>query len=394
MRVALIVPGFSKSGDDWAIPALLNLARVLAESHELHVFSQRYPREGLYEFDGVIHHALGGGQRYGLGSVRIWLQTSWAIVRQHRRKPFDILHAYWADEAGFAAVVAGGWIGCPVIVSLGGGELSRMPHLDYGAQRFLSRRLTTRYALMRAALVTAGSSYQLDLGRAYQLPESKLRYAPLGVDISRFQPRGVASEELIDGTPGPNQGGCAPELQSTPTLTQAASLIPVKNQALLLQVLQQIRQQLPQIKLNLAGSGACRPRLEMLANRLEVCQNIRWYGQVSYLSMAPFYRRSHLYLQTSHHESQGMAALEAMACEIPVIGTPVGIVRDVACRPVTTTVEDLAAQAIEILSDQTTYRELRRRARQTVETEFSLGLAAKRFSELYSEAIVFDERGS
>ncbi|MDH3674263.1 MAG: glycosyltransferase family 4 protein [Anaerolineae bacterium] len=376
MRVALIVPGFSESADDWAIPALLNLARVLAESHELHVFSQRYPGEGLYEFDGVIHHALGGGQRYGLDSVRIWLQSSQAIVRQHRQRPFDILHAYWADEAGFAAVVAGGWIGCPVIVSLGGGELSRLPHLDYGAQRFLSRRLTTRYALTRAAVVTAGSSYQLNLGRAYQLPESKLRYAPLGVDIIRFQPPGGACEEFADGTP---------------TLTQAASLIPVKNQALLLHVLQRVKKQLPQIKLNLAGSGACRPRLEQLANRLEVGHNIRWHGQVSYSSMAPFYRQSHLYLQTSHHESQGMAVLEAMACGVPVIGTPVGIVRDVACRPMTTTVEGLAAQAVEILSDQTTYRELRRRARQTVEAEFSVGLAAKRFSEIYSEAIIFDE---
>jgi glycosyltransferase involved in cell wall biosynthesis len=58
---------------------------------------------------------------------------------------------------------------------------------------------------------------------------------------------------------------------------------------------------------------------------------------------------------------------------------------------VTTTVEGLAAQAVDLLSDQTTYQKLSRRARQTVEAEFSMGLAAKRFSEIYSEAIIFDE---
>ncbi|MBI1876655.1 MAG: glycosyltransferase, partial [Chloroflexi bacterium] len=188
MRIALITPGFSAHAHDWAIPALLHLAQSLAQTHELHIFSQRYPARGVYQFDGLTHHAIGGGQKFGLTSARIWLHTTQAIVRQHRQTPFDLLHAFWADEAGFSAVLAGARLKRPVVVSLGGGELVNLPEINYGAQRFLARRLTTRYTLKQAALVTAGSKYQLDLCRTRQAPESKLRLASLGIDTNLFQP--------------------------------------------------------------------------------------------------------------------------------------------------------------------------------------------------------------
>ena len=236
MRIALITPGFSAHAHDWAIPALLNLARALAQRHEVHVFSQRYPARGLYQFDGLTHHAIGGEQKFGLASARLWLRTSQAISRQHRQTPFDLLHAFWADEAGFAAALAGLKLKRPVIVSLGGGELTDLPQINYGAQRFLARRLTTWYALHQATLVTAGSNYQLDLCRAHHLPKPKLRLAPLGVDTRLFRP----------AQPAPSL--CS--TQAGPVIVQAASLVPVKNQRLLLEVFSLVTKERPQLSVS------------------------------------------------------------------------------------------------------------------------------------------------
>ncbi|HET7034455.1 MAG TPA: hypothetical protein VFI42_02130, partial [Thermomicrobiaceae bacterium] len=62
MKLALILPGFSAAEDDWCIPALLDLARVLAPEVELHVFPLRYPpRRGRYRIYGATVHPLGGG---------------------------------------------------------------------------------------------------------------------------------------------------------------------------------------------------------------------------------------------------------------------------------------------------------------------------------------------
>lgn len=369
MRIALIVPGFSARSDDWAIPALLNLARGLAAKHEVHVFSQRYPAPGRYAFDGLRHEAVGGGQAFGLGSVKIWWQTAQAVVRQHRATPFDVLHAFWADEAGFSAALAGLRTGRPAVVSLGGGELTALPAIAYGAQRFLARRWTTRFALGRAAVVTAGSNYQLDLCRRHRVPAGKLRLAPLGVDVEFFRPDG----QLLR-PPEP------------PALVQAASLIPVKNQTLLLETLDLVRREIPQVKLNLAGDGPAGEGLERRTRQLGLEANVVWRRHVRYPDLPSLYRASRLYLQTSWHESQGMAVLEAMACGLPVLGTPVGVVRDVACRPPQHTAEALAGQVVEVFAAQrgAGFAALRQEARAIVERDYSLAGAVERFSALYA----------
>lgn len=367
LTIALIVPGFSAGPDDWAIPALLNLARTLAPYHRLHVFSQRYPAPGLYRFDGLTHRAGGGGQNFGPASVKIWVDTAQAVIRQHRQRPFDLLHAFWADEAGFSAALAGAAIRRPVVISLGGGELTRLPGIRYGAQRFLARRLTTRFALRRAARVTAGSTYQLELGRAQGVPGAKLRLAPLGVDTNRFSP--------------PDRS--AP----VPVMVQAAALRPVKNQALLLHVAARVRQQQPQARLHLAGNGPLKNELRQLAYRLKLSHNIVWAGQIPYPRMPDFLRGGSVYLQTSQHESQGMAALEAMACGLPLLGTPVGVAAELACAPASGRVETLAQQVDDLLSDDTRYAKARQQARQVVEQWYSLAMTAQNFINIYAEVL-------
>ncbi|GIK40954.1 MAG: hexosyltransferase [Chloroflexota bacterium] len=380
MRIAIVTPGFSAHANDWAIPALLNLARVLAQTHEVHVFSQRYPAEGTYRFSGLVHHAVGGGQKFGPMSARIWLQTTQAVIRQHRQTPFDMLHAFWADEAGFSAALAGVRLKRPVVVSLGGGELTHLPDINYGAQRFLTRRLTTGYALKKAALVTAGSNYQLDLCRAHAVPEAKLRLAPLGVDAHLFQPAALALQNR------PHQGMLAPQLDQ-PVMVQAASLVPVKNQHLLFEVLSLAKKGLPRLKLNLAGSGPLQADLAGLAHRLDLEQSLVWRQQVAYADIVQLYQESHLYLQTSRHESQGMALLEAMACGLPVLGTPVGIAPEVACLPPQASAEALAEQVIEILGNASGYQELCRQARQIIEAKYSLPVTTSLFLEIYDTAL-------
>jgi glycosyltransferase involved in cell wall biosynthesis len=365
MRVALILPGFSAHPEDWAIPALLNLALDLASTCDLYVFSQRYPARGVYRFSGLTHYALGGGQQFGLTSLKLWLQTAQAVIRQHQRTPFDLIHAFWVDEAGFSAALAGKRLNRPVVASLGGGELTRRPEIGYGAQRFLARRLTVRYALVRAAQVTAGSAYQVELCRAHGVPAHKLKLAPLGVDTACFQP----AEEGFPQVPS--------------VVIQAASLLPVKNQALLLQAVQLARRRLPDLQLHLIGTGPDQEALGRLAQQLDLSQNIIWYGQIPYLQMPSLYRQAALYLQTSRHESQGMAVLEAMACGLPAIGTPVGVVRELACLPPQAEPEALAAQLIQLIEDSAAYPARKQEARRQVEANFSQGVVTANFLKIY-----------
>ncbi len=366
MRIALIVPGFSRDANHWAIPSLQNLAVCLAQTHDVTVFSLRYPEAGFYYFDGLTHVALGGGQRGGLGALLLWQKAVRTILQVHRQRPFHLLHAFWADEPGLTAVLAGNFIKRPVIASIGGGELVYFRDMNYGAQATRWRRNIIRLVLQRATAVTAGSLYQLDQCRAHGVSSERLHLTPLGIDTDCFQPQ-----------PTPDW--------AHPTVIQAASLIPVKDQQLLLDVMRQVQKVVPHSRLLLAGDGPLKNDLQQLARQYGLAEAVSWLGKAPYPTMPTLYPQAHLYLQTSRHESQGVAVLEALACGLPVLGTAVGLLPEVTCRPPTSDPDLLASQIIEIWGDRAAYEKWRSAARETAVRHYSLPVTTQKFQQIYAE---------
>src|SRR5258708_30030834 len=192
MKIGILVPGFSTSEQDWCIPALLDFVRVLSERAEVHVFTLRWPEHGrAYSVYGATVHAFNGREHLGLRAFRLYAQALGAIAGEHRRKPFTSLHAFWADEPGWVAALAGRWLGIPTIISLAGGELVRMPEIRYGMALRPGRRALIRWGLDRAQCIGVGSDYLMRIARSELGPrnQSKLKHIPLGVDTQLFSPQ-------------------------------------------------------------------------------------------------------------------------------------------------------------------------------------------------------------
>ena len=367
MNLGIVVPGFSASENDWCIPALLTLVRRLAEAHHVRVFALRYPHQrSRYSIFAAEVHAFGGADRRGLGKLPLLWKAVATIRREHRRKPFHVLHALWADEPGYVVVRAARGLGIPSVVTLLGGELVSLPAIGYGGQRSLLNRTLATRALAGASRVTAGSTYLAAL--ASRLVSTEL--LPIGVDLDRFSP-----------------GREVPSLLSGETkLLNVASLVPVKDQQTLIRAFAAVKRELSNVVLHVVGEGPLKNQLQRLSQELGVERHVLFHGAVPHEELPRYYRSADLAVSSSLHEGQEWVTQEAAGCARTTVGTRVGVVLDL--EPVTLAVptgnhEALARAIREVLSDRTRLRHRGKLAREEAKKRYSLSDTVTALTKLY-----------
>lgn len=374
MRVGLLVPGFSADASDWCIPALRNLVRELAGDVDLHVFALRYPHDpARYELFGANITALGGGDARGRSSAELWRRTASALAAEHRARPFDVLHAFWAGEPGFVTALSGRAFRIPTVVSLAGGELARLRDIGYGGLIRRAERIKTRLALWLASAVTTGSALGLASARVWlgSRIQSRARKIPLGVDDGMFTPAPAVPDS------GPVR------------LLHVASLSPVKDQASLLFAAAALRQRGYSFELDIAGSGPLQGELRGVADRLGLDTVVRWRGEIRHDHLPCEYQRAQVFVLSSRHEAQSMVALEAAASGLPVVGTRVGVLPELAPDAArVASVGDptgLADAIAGLLDDGPSRTRSGAAARAIAVADYGLARSATRFHNLYTE---------
>ncbi|WP_162053720.1 N-acetyl-alpha-D-glucosaminyl L-malate synthase BshA [Pontibacter pamirensis] len=104
-------------------------------------------------------------------------------------------------------------------------------------------------------------------------------------------------------------------------LVHTSNFRAVKRVEDVIRIFAKVRQQIPS-KLLLVGDGPDRPKMEKLCRELQICQDVRFLGKLD--AVEEVLSIADLFLMPSEKESFGLAALEAMACEVPVVSTNAG----------------------------------------------------------------------
>jgi glycosyltransferase involved in cell wall biosynthesis len=104
--------------------------------------------------------------------------------------------------------------------------------------------------------------------------------------------------------------------------------------------------------------------------------------------MPQAYRQAHVFVLSSRHEAQGMVALEAAACGVPVVGTAVGVIPELRPGAGTIRVGDaggLAEGMAELIDDEPSRLRSGYAARERAVAEYGVERSATRFLDLYAE---------
>jgi N-acetyl-alpha-D-glucosaminyl L-malate synthase BshA len=292
------------------------------------------------------------------------------------RAGLDLLHVHYALPHAISAILAremssgnGGRL--KVVTTLHGTDITIV-----GQDR--SYLPITRWGIEQSDAVTAVSQYLRDVTiREFGVVRS-IEVIPNFVDTNQYRPGGAS----------PFARGLARE--GEPLIVHLSNFRPVKRIADVLAIFDAIRREIP-ARLLLIGDGPERSLAERLARKGGFEDRTTFLGNVA--TVETILPAARLMLLPSDAESFGLAALEAMACGVPVIGTAAGglpeVVEDGRCgylRPVGD-VGAMAQAALGLLRDASLWERFSNESRRRAEQVFPTGAMVERYRAVYEKTL-------
>ena len=352
------------------------LGKELAErGHTVHFIASALPTRLTQLSDRVRFHEvemmsypLFEHQPYTLA-----LATKMATVAENEK--LDLLHVHYAIPHSISAILARESLKpdryLPVITTLHGTDITLV-----GADR--SYLPITRYGIVQSDGVTAISQYLKDeTGKTFGFDD--ITVIPNFVCPSEYQRHPV---ETLRKSLSP---------EGEPLLVHVSNFRPVKRPVDCVEILARIVKQGIKTRLVMVGDGSERTNAEHRAHCLGVHDKCSFVGKqpriVDYLSA------SDVLLLPSDQESFGLAALEAMACEVPVVASRVGGVPEVVTDGETGflsgvgDVDKMADDAGRLLADPELRTTMGRRARESAVSRYHTNKVIPEYIKFYEQVL-------
>lgn len=316
----------------------LGLAR---KGHEIHFITYRRPVRLAHFQANVFYHEV-DNEDYPLFEYPPY-DTALAskIVDVVHYQNLDILHVHYAIPHAAVAYMAkkillaeGRYI--PVVTTLHGTDITLV-----GNNRAFAP--VVEFSINKSDGVTAVSqSLKRDTLELFHI-ERDIRVIYNFIDFDRFRKTNKEHFKKI----------IAPEGERI--IAHTSNFRKVKRVEDVIHIFHRVRQKVPS-KLLMIGDGPERQHCEQLCRQLDLCDDVRFLGKQD--AIEELLAICDLFVIPSESESFGLAALEAMACEVPIISSNSGGLPEVNIHGVTGFLSDagnvaeMADHAIELLQNE------------------------------------------
>ncbi len=373
MNIAIVCyPTFGGSG-----VLATELGKALAEKgHIIHFITYQQPVR-LSEFHANIFYHEVRVPTYPLFDFPPYeTALSSKMVNVISNHQIDLLHVHYAIPHASAAymakqILAKQDIHIPVITTLHGTDITLV-----GRDKTYSPVVT--FSMEESDVITAVSNNLKDQTYEFFDISKPIQVIYNFVDVNRFHQKPIhAFKQMI-----------APNAEKI--IVHASNFRKVKRVDDVLKVFTLVNKKLPS-KLLLIGDGPERTALEDKARDLDIAADIKFLGKQEQMeSILPI---ADLFILPSEYESFGLAALEAMAAEVPVISTNAGglpeINIDGYCGYMSNVgdVQDMAANAIKILENPEVHEKFKKNALAQAQ-KFHIDNIVPQYENMYKELMI------
>ncbi|OKS88415.1 N-acetyl-alpha-D-glucosaminyl L-malate synthase BshA [Mucilaginibacter polytrichastri] len=372
MKIGIVCyPTFGGSG-----VVATELGKALADrGHQVHFVTYNQPARLDLFSENLFYHEV-TVSKYPLFDFPPYeLALASRLVDVVRFEKLDVLHVHYAiphASAAFMAkqILATYGISIPVVTTLHGTDITLV-----GNDR--TYKPVVEFSINKSDGVTAVSEHlKKDTYRFFDI-QKDIRVITNFIDLSRFslKPKDHFKKAI------------APEGEKI--LVHTSNFRRVKHAQDVIRIFAKVNAVIPS-KLLMVGDGQDRPECEQLARDLGVSQNVRFLGKQD--AVEEILSVSDLFLMPSQSESFGLAALEAMACKVPVVSTNTGGLPELNVEGVTGFLRDvgdvdgMAERAIYILEDEERLAQFKENALEHART-FELSNILPQYEAMYQEVI-------
>ena len=355
------------------------LGKALAlRGHQAHFISTETPfRLGDFQ-EGLFFHQVATPTYPLFREPQYLLSLANRIVQVARESNLDIIHAHYAVPHATAAflsrqVLSASGRAPKVVTTLHGTDITLIGN-DPSYSRIVAFSIEQSDAVTAVSSSLRSSTYA-ELGVA-----KEITVIPnfLDVAIHRRRPRQELRRHFTGGD------------DRTRIVIHVSNFRPVKRAEVVIDLFDRIREKVP-ARLLLVGDGPDLPIVQRRARKLGIEQLVHAVGAQE--EVVPLLSIADLFLLPSAQESFGLAALEAMACEVPVVASAVGGLPEVIEHGVTGFLhpldaeDDMAASAIALLSDQARHDAVAKAACRRVREQFSVDRVVPMYENCYQRLL-------
>ncbi|WP_281232719.1 N-acetyl-alpha-D-glucosaminyl L-malate synthase BshA [Flavobacterium gelatinilyticum] len=373
MKIAIVCyPTFGGSGVV-ATELGLELAR---RGHEIHFITYSQPVR-LALLNPNVHYHEVNVPEYPLFHYQPYeLALSSKLVDMVKLYKIELLHVHYAIPHAYAGYMAkqmlkNEGINLPMITTLHGTDITLV-----GNHPFYKPAVT--FSINKSDYVTSVSqSLKEDTLKLFKI-KNKIKVIPNFIELDRVKkdPAAPCHRYVMAN-------------ENERIITHISNFRKVKRIPDIIKIFYNIQKEMP-AKLMMVGDGPEKEKAEILCQELGILEKVIFFGNSNEIDK--ILCMTDLFLLPSETESFGLAALEAMACGVPVISSNSGGLPEVNFDGVSGylsnvgNVEEMAKNAVKILKDDKTLNEFKANALE-VAKKFDIKNILPKYEALYQKAI-------
>ncbi len=372
MKIGIVCyPTFGGSG-----VVATELGKALAEKgHRIHFITYSQPVRLDFFSENISYHEVTAATYALFDYVPYESALTSKLVDVARYEKLDILHVHYAIPHASVAymakkILATHGINLPVVTTLHGTDITLVG-------RDSSYEPVVTFAINHSDGVTAVSeSLRKDTYANFKI-ENEIEVIHNFIDLRRFNKQ---RKDHFRKAIAPN---------GEKLIVHTSNFRAVKRVHDVVNVFNKVRKTIKS-KLLLIGDGPDRHSIEQLVRDLDLGDDVRFLGKQEMIE--EILSIGDLFIMPSETESFGLAALEAMACQLPVISADSGGMPELNVQGITGymskvgDIDDMAKNAIEILGNEEVLAKFKQNALARAK-EFDIKVIMPQYEAYYQRII-------